>query len=897
MSMRLPAGIRRLFRLPFSADRAQREIDDEVRFHLEMRAEALRQRGLSASDAEREARARFGDPTELHDYSRTEGHRLARRRRIVESAESLAQDARFGLRQLRRAPGFAATAVVMCALGIGANTALFSVVHRLILDPLPFADGDRMVMLEMTANGGAYLVQPTQHMVDTWAGGARTVDHIVVLNDRGMVLGDTAAVAPTKGYAVATIPGALAYVGARPVIGRDLVADDTLADAPSIVLISHGLWQREYGGASDVLGKTILVDGERELIVGVLPPGFALPLINGPAGAIDVVEALRHAGDSRGVSAIAKLKPGYTAADADRELQALFSNEPLGAEPSRPGGRRAASETPRLGTGANLIGKAYRQIVLMLFGAVGFVLIIACANVANLILSRAWSRQREFAVRRALGAGRWRLARQMLTESLTLGLAGGGLGLAVAGGMLRVMVAVQPPHSTELNDVRLNHTVLLWSLGVALFTGVLFGMGPALFASGNVVSNSLKSAGRTAAGSARASRLRAGLVVLEIALSVTLLAGAGLLVRSLVAMHRFDVGFTPRGLSGMPLVLSAKRYADLASRRPVLDALIDRVRKTQGVNDAAYAFMLPPGIATSAARFEIEGVPASEADSLKFVGIQSATPDYFRVAGIKVLQGRIFAASSTLSDKLASDEIMISASFASRFWPGASPLGHRIRLGSDGWATVVGVVPDVQPPGTLNRIGPMQIYEAMPTALRNPMLIVRSDLGPAELSAVLRQAAHDVDPSLKLRRDAVTAEAEVAHFMALHRFVLALLGAFATLALVMAAVGLYGVIAYGVSQRTRELGVRIALGAHASDVVAMVLREALSLSVVGIIAGGAGAIAATRALRGLLFGVEPGDPVTLGATALLLAAVAVGAAYLPARRAASIDPIEALRAE
>ncbi len=458
------------------------------------------------------------------------------------------------------------------------------------------------------------------------------------------------------------------------------------------------------------------------------------------------------------------------------------------------------------------------------------------------------------------------------------------------------MVAMQPPRSTELNGAHLDTPVLLWSVGVALVTGILLSIGPALFASGDDASNSLKSAGRTAAGSARASRLRRGLVVLEIALSVTLVAGAGLLVRSLVALNRYDVGFDPQGLEGISIPVFAPRY-DLAARRSILGATLERTRRTPGIQGAAYALMLPPDYGVSVARLDIAGIPSDLTDSVKFVGIQIATPDYFQVARIKVLQGRVFAANTALSDKFTSDEVMISASFARHFWPGTSALGKRLRVGQFGWSTIVGVVPDVQPPGSGRGPAGLQIYEALPAASANPMLLVRGSLATGQLSSVVRRVAHEVDPSLKLRREAETAEASVARFTSVHRFVLALLGGFASLALVLAAIGLYGVVAYGVSQRTRELGVRIALGASATQVVAMILREALSVSAIGIVVGSAGAVAATRALRGLLFGVEPGDPVTLTTTAVLLAIVGVAAAYFPARRAARTDPIEALRAE
>jgi predicted permease len=902
--MKLPDGVRRLFRLPRNATRVRAEVDDEVRFHLESRIEDLERTGASRADAERRALAQFGNVAELHEYHSSIERRQGRLRGVREWCDELAQDFRFGLRQLRRDPGFTAIAIVMAGLGIGANTAIFSILHHLVLAPLPFAGADRMVMLRATANDGAFLVEPTRSMVDLWRSRSQRVEHIVVFDQRRAIIGDSSVDTPTKGYAIATVPGALAYVGARPLLGRDLTGDDTLAGAPPVALISHAIWQRDYAESRSAVGQTIMLDGAVYTVIGVLPDGFALPFINRSEG-IDIINALQHTGRPNStVSAIGLMRPGVTAKETDRELAALFASSAAERAASkvldeRDGLRRTARDVPRVFTAADSTGGGLQQIVIILFGAVGLVLLIACANVANLLLARTWGRQREFAVRLALGASRSRVARQVLTESIMLAVSGGLLGIGIAAATLRLVIALQPAGRKELTGVALEPAVLAWSLALTLGTGVVFGIAPALFASGSGVSSSLKSSSRAASAGRGARRFRASLVMFEVALSVVLLASAGLLIRTVVAMQRVDVGFRPHGLSGIAVTLPTKRYADLAAREAAWRGLLERVRATPGVEGATYAAILPPGNMIGTSGFEIDGIVRPAGDSIKLFGVQASTPEFFAVAGVSILRGRPFNASTTRSDKhgVGSDEVLVSESFVQRFLPGRNPLGVRVRQSGQSWSRIVGVVPDIRPPDMEWADRRVQIFEPLPTAPVSATLIVRSSLAAPLLAAAIRSAAHDVDPSLKLRQDLVRVDDLLRRHMGVHRLLLILLGTFAGMALVLAAIGLYGVVAYSVSQRTRELGVRVALGAEPGQVMQMVLRQGMRLSVSGILVGTGLAIVATRALRGMLIGVRPGDPLTLGSVAVVLGAVAIGASYAPARRAALVDPVEALRAE
>ena len=880
---RLPRGVRRLFRLPRSEQRLMRELDDEIQFHFERHISDLRARGMSDADATAAALARFGDSDDLRAYCNRLAARRERTRGVRDWFDALAQDMHFAARQIARSPGFTATATLILALGIGANAAIFSIVHHLILAPLPFADGDRMVTFFATSSGGAVSMTPTSDLAAAWQARARGVEQIVIYEDVAFALGDSTTGPTRQVEGEAIPPSAMGYVGIQPLFGRGILASDTAGDAPPVVLLGEGLWRRSFGGLRDVVGKTVLLDGIQHTVIGVMPEKFYLPFGDGR----DVFTALHARGGVHRVAGMAKLRPGVTIEAANRELERSLPPKSDGNNYDGP---------PRLRRAVDLVGANIKRMVILLFGAVGIVFLIACANVANLLLARSWSRQREFAIRIALGAGRGRIMRQVFTESLILALIAGALGVAISFLVLHGILASLPASSTDFDGVRIERAVLIWSAGISLLAGILFGFAPAVSAVGQRVNDSLKAGARTAAGGAGARRLRFGLVIGEVALSVTLLAGAGLLVRTLVALNHVDVGFRPHGLSSTYLRFTGKRFADSNVRSGVQRAILDGARGIPGVRGAMYVATPPPGFALAMNGLQIEGRPTTATDSLKAFPINEVPPEYFALVGLPIKQGRTFTPSSETGDQSAPDEVLISEELARRFWPDGGALGARVRRGNTPWKTVVGVVGNIRLPAATRRNREFQMYEPAEHAPLGAFLLIRSDLTLSVLGPALQKVAHDVDASIKLG-DFEAADAQITESMTNPRLVLRLLGAFAMLAMALAAMGLHGVIAYSVSQRTREIGVRVALGAEGQDVVRLILRQGLSLAAAGVTIGVAGAFAATRALRTLLYGVQPGDPVTFAVVAAVLLGIALAAAYAPARRAARLDPVEALRAD
>lgn len=883
MHERLPRGIRRLFRLPRSEQRLMRELDDEIQFHFERHISDLLSRGMSEADATAAALARFGDTDDLRAYC---GRIVARRQRtrgLRDWFDELGQDVHFAARQIARSPAFTATATLILALGIGANAAIFSIVHHLILAPLPFAEGDRMVTLFATSSGGAVSITPTSDLAAAWQARARGVEQIVIYEDVGFALGDSTTGPPQQVLGEAIPPSAIPYIGIQPLFGRRILASDTAHDAPPVVLLGEGLWKRNFGGVRDVVGKSILLDGTKHTVIGVMPEKFYLPFSDGR----DVFVPLHGRSEVHRVAGMAKLRRGVTIDAANRELENSFPPKSVGSSSAGP---------PRVKRAVDLVGSSTRRMVILLFGAVGIVLLIACANVANLLLARSWSRQREFAVRAALGAGRGRIMRQVFTESLILALIAGALGIAMSFVVLHGIQASLPADSTPFEGVRIERAVLFWSAGISVLAGILFGFAPALAAVGHRVNDSLKAGARTSAGSAGARRLRFGLVVGEVALSVTLLAGAGLLVRSLVALNRVDVGFQPHGLSAAFLRLSAKRFADSTVRRGVLTAILDGARRIPGVRGAMYVVSPPPHFAIAMNGLQIEDRSTAATDSLKTFGLNNVPPEFFAFVGLPIKQGRTFTPTSEAGDQAAPAEVLINEALAHRFWPNGGAIGTRVRRGEARWETVIGIVGNIRLPAATRLNGDLQMYQRAEGAPRGAFLLVRSELPFSAMGPALEKVTHDVDRSIKLG-ELEAADAEITASMATPRLVLKLLGAFAILAMVLAAMGLHGVIAYSVGQRTREIGVRVALGAQSRDVVRLVLGQGLALAVAGIAIGVAGSLAATRVLRTFLFDVQPGDPVTLAIVGVLLLLIAIAASYAPARRASRLDPVEALRAD
>ena len=875
---------------------ARRQVEDEMRremrHHLDMEIADHVRRGMPEDEARRTALLAFGGVVRAEESVRDE-----RRTRVI---ENLIGDVRYALRGFARKPGYALVVVGLLALGIGGNTALFSLLYHELISPLPFADGNRMVELQATGAQGTIMLPLDESLADAWRQNARAVEQVTIIGWSEVTLGDSATGLTRRAAANALPSGASHFIGIAPELGRDIEPEDTLPGAQPVALITDAMWRRDYGAARDVLGRPLIVDGVRHAIIGVVPVDYRMPFVDAaelflarrPLPASPAATDLALRGD---VEALAKLRPKVGVAQANREMSAIFarwSESPAAVAFASQLGGGVGLDAPRVLRAIDEVRPVVREMVLVLFGAVSLVLLIACANVANLLLVRAWSRQRELAVRGAMGASRFRLASQMLTESLLLAVIGAGAGVGVAAFTLRAMT-----HSAlgqQVAGARLEPAVLGWCGLLAVATAMLFGSAPARFAAEGRVIDALKAGARSASAGAGARRFRATMVGLEIALSVTLLSGAGLLVRTLVAMQRADVGMDTRGLVSVQLNFPHTRLSDTA-RAAAVRNIQSRLAALPSVQSVSLSTLPAPKLGIGVGGLAFEDRPVNPSDSLAAVGFNDVEPAYFKGVGLRVLAGRVFAADPRMTGIVKSDEIMVNERFARRFWPNSSAVGKRIRYGKT-WSTIVGVVSDVEIPGAKDRVKDLQLYMPIAGAPYQVAFVVRSSIPVSRLDAYFHAIAHEVSPPARFR-EAVVADEAVAKGHAVQRSMLILLGVFAGVALLLAAIGLHAVISFSVSQRTREIGMRLALGAESGDVIRLVLGQGLGITIVGVACGAMAAVAATRVLRSYLYGVQPGDPLTLAAVAVGLLLIAVIATLIPALRAARLDPVEALRAD
>jgi predicted permease len=867
------ARIREMLRAALDGKAVESEMDWEMRLHIEMETEENVRRGMSSAEARRAALVAFGGIEKAKEGTRDE--------RSTRWLEELVADLQMTVRGMRKNVAFSVAVVALLALGTGANTAIFSLVNQLMLNPLPFPGGDRMYGLRVTANNRQVLLPGELAFADRWKARSTLAEDFMVSAFVSGRIGDTLKVpAPRELQGAMLRPGAMRFLGMRPMMGREIIAADTLVTAPPVLLLSERVWRTQFAADTGVVGSRVLLDGQTHVVIGVAPAAFRIPF----GASNEVFTALRQ---TRGVDVIVRAKPGVTAAELDRELATLgpaLSNDfgvPL--------------DPPHVIAGGEDLNRNTKRLVLLLFGAVGFVLVIACANVANLVLSRTWSRQREFAIRRVLGAGRARLVRQILTESLFLSLIGGAAGLAVSFAFTKLLIAIQPATALLPTEVRTDKAVFLWTLGISTITGILFGLAPALFASGDRAGDVLKAGARSLSAGTGARRLRSSLVIAEVAVSVVLLIGAGLIFRTLVAMQRADVGMEPRGLTALDIRLPGSVFADPAMRRDVLTSITSRVLAIPGVSAVSHVLVPPPDFGEALTTVEVEGRAASPADTLTGTSFNSVAPGVFDVAGIRFVAGRAFVADPSLTDATKGSEVVINEEFARRYWPNGGALGARIRY-TERWVTVVGIVRDVHVPGEPPRRSNFQFYQQLPAAPNRVALLIRSSIPPPLLEPQLRAGVREVNSRVRVR-GFTDVDAKLVAGRAMHRFILALLGVFAALAIVLTAIGLHAVISYAVSQRRREIGIRVALGAPTSQIARLVFNQGLVLAGIGIVAGIAVAAGATRTMRGLLYGIAPGDPVTSIVVAVVLVLVSIFASGIPARRATRVDPVEMLRAE
>ncbi|HWQ31519.1 MAG TPA: ABC transporter permease [Blastocatellia bacterium] len=806
---------------------------------------------------------------------------------------TLLADVRFGFRMLLKKPGITVIAVLALALGIGANSAVFSMLNAILLRPLPFDDLDRIVALwERVPGQGVERNETAIANYLDWKAQNQSFEHLAIYTWWSANLTGIEPPERIRGFRVSA--NLLDAVGVKPALGRNFTADEEQPGRDAVAILSHGLWQRRFGGDPEIVGKTITLNGLSRTIVGVMPQDVNFPRGGEVMAPLAITPELARNRGSHGYLTVARLKPGVTVAQAQSDLDEIA--------------RRLAEQYPNTNTGRGVsvtpiladTVRSYKAASLVMMGAVGFVLLIACANVANLLLARATARQREIAVRLAMGASRWRIIRQLLTESAILGLTGGAAGLLVALWGVEALKAALPDDAQMnmpgFNQLGVNERVLIFTLAVSLLTGLIFGLAPAWQASKPDLNETLREGGGKALAGSGRHRLRSLLVVAEIALSLVLLIGAGLQMKGFLNLLSTSPGFNSDSVLTMTLTLPAAKYRDKPQRRDFFRQLAERLSTLPAVEAAGMVNYIPLGQSNSSNSYLVEGIP-DPPPGQDFIGrYRVCTPDYFRAMGIRLIKGRVFTEADTADSQPV---VIVNEALERKFWPGGSALGKHLRnsgpIERNPWLLIVGVVADVkhemdQP------VTPEFYVPHTQDAWATMVIVARTQTEPLALAQAVRHEVQTLDrdqPVSDIRTMTQVRDRSIMHY----RFSGAVLAVLAVFALLLATTGIYGVMSYAVSQRTHEIGIRMALGADSREILRLVIGHGLRLTMAGMGVGLLGAYGLGRAMGSLLFGVSATDWQTYFSLSLLLALVALLACWLPAQRATRVDPMIALRDE
>ena len=884
---RLRQSLHRL-RSFFRRSQLDRDLDAEISSHLQFAIDENLQLGLSPAEARRQALLRFGGAQQAK-----EKHRDASGLPFL---DTLFQDLRFAFRMLRKSPGFTSVAVLTLALGIGANASIFSVVYAVLLKALPYPLSDRLVMVYENVNLPSYQNshnEVTPGNFSDWTNQNSVFENIAAYRNRSFNL--TGAGEPLRVEGELVSANFFTTLQIVPTLGRGFSPEEDSPGASHVAVMSDGLWKNRFGSDPQILGQKLLLDGESHTVIGVAPPGFHFP---DPDDQLWVPLALGHTErndrGSHNLEVFARLKPGVTLHQAQAEMFVIA--------------KHLTELFPQSNTGLTVslvplhedLAGPVRPTLFVLWGAVGLVLLIVCANVANLLLARASARHREIAVRLALGASRLRLLRQLLTESTLLALFGCTLGLLLARwgvSALKVLAASRLPRTDEFS---LNASVLVFSVVIAIFAGLLAGLAPALQTGRRNVHDTLKAGARESPGGSRL-QIRNLLVITETALGVVVVIGAGLLLRSFLHIEQAPLGFQPQGILTFRAIPRGQKYVTLPQRAAFYRQAIERIDTLPGVNSAAAVTFIPLTFIRGSKGFTIEGRPPISPGQIPMAGYDVVTPGYFATMRIPLREGRDFSWSDTPETQPV---ILINEAMAKTYWPNEDPLGKRFHQASADdtefpWLTVVGVVGDIREFDPLTPPRPTMYFPITQFPDSGGILrdwVVRAAGDPLAVASSVRTTIWDVDKNLAVTR-VRTMEEVRSLSIASQRLNLLLFALFATLALILATVAVYGVMAYSVEQRTREIGVRIALGARSNDVLRLVLAQGFRLAALGLLVGIAAALVLTRLMTSMIYGISSTDAATFIAVALLLAFVALAACYIPARRAMRVDPIVALRYE